>query len=80
MVVPGLALGNSSNISYLHVYGFEDSDLATIAQDTIQENIESGVTIQTGSIKILSADITQEGRFIILENTIYFEEISDVFE
>jgi len=80
MVVPGLALGNSSIISYLHIYGFEDSDLATIAQGTIRENIESGITVQTGSMKIDSANISQEGRFIILENIISIDEISAVFE
>jgi len=80
MVVPGLALGISSDISLLHVYEFEDSDLAARAQDTIHDSVESGTITQTGSIKIVSDSITQEGRFIILEDLISVEEIGDVLE
>ena len=80
MVVPGLAQGSNSDISLLHVYQFEDLDLAASALDTILTDVESGNITQTGSIKIVGDIITQDGRFIILEDLLPIEEIRDVFE
>lgn len=79
MVVPGLAQGSNSDISLLHVYQFEDLDLAASALDTILTDVESGNITQTGSIKIVGDVITQDGRFIILEDLLSIEEIRDVF-
>lgn len=79
VVLPGLAKVTSSDISLLQVYEFEDLDMAASALDTILTDAESG-NIQVGSIKIADDNITQDGRFIILEDLLPIEEIGDVFE
>jgi hypothetical protein len=80
MVVPGLAQGTGPDISFLHVYEFEDLDLAASALDTIHNNAVSGNITQTGSIKVVGDNITQDGRYIIIEDLLPIEEIGDIFE
>lgn len=80
MVVPGLAQGSSSAISLLHVYEFGDADSAAGGLEKIQENVDSGMMTQTGTITIVPDRITQEGSFIILDALISVEEIEDVLE
>lgn len=80
VVNPGLVQGTSSDFSLLQVYQFEDLDLASSALDTILRDAESGNTIQIGSIKVDGDVITQEERFIFLEDPLPIEEISDLFE
>ena len=79
-IVPGLAQGTGSDFSFLHVYEFEDHSSAKSALEIIQNNVESGDITQTGSVKISGDTITQDGRYIILEDLISIDEIGNVLE
>lgn len=80
MVVPGLTQGAGPEISLLHIYEFEDPESAASAMDTILSDVESGNTTQTGSIKILGEEVTQDGRYIILKDHLPVEKIGDLLE
>jgi len=80
LVIHALAKGTSSYLLLLQVYQFEDPDLAVKALDTIVAEIESGNTIQFGSMKMKGDRITQEGQFIIVEEFLPIEDIGMVFE
>jgi hypothetical protein len=80
LVIHALAKGTNSDLLLLQVYQFEAPDLAANALDTIVADIESGTTIQFGSMKIKGDTITHEGRFIIIEDFLPFEDIGMVFE
>jgi hypothetical protein len=80
LVIHALAEGTSTDLLLLQVYQFEDPDLAANALDTIVADIESGNTIQFGSMKIKGDTITHEGRFIIVEEFLPIEDIGLVFE
>ncbi len=80
LVIHALTQGPSPDLSLLQVYQFEDPDLAANAFDTIKADIESGDTIQFGSMKIKGETITQEGRFIIVEDSLPVEDLGKVFE
>lgn len=75
-----MALGTSSDLSLLQVYEFEDLDLAASDLDIILTDAESGNVTQTGRIKIGGDNVTQDGRFIVLEDLLPVEEIVGVFE
>jgi len=80
VVIPGLAQGTRADLSLLQLYQFEDLDLAANAIDTILAEEQDGNTIQIGSINIVGDNITQDGRFIIVEGTLTIEEIGEVFK
>lgn len=80
LVIHALAKGTSSDLLLLQVYQFEDPDLAANALDTIVSDIESGNTIQFGSMKMKGDTITNVGRFIIVEEFLPIEDIGMVFE
>jgi hypothetical protein len=80
VVIQGLAQGTSSDLSLLQVYEFEDLDLAANALDIILTDAESGNITQAGRIKIGGDNVTQDGRFIVLEDLLPIEEIVGVFE
>jgi hypothetical protein len=80
LVIHALAEGTPSDLLLLQVYQFEDLDLAADALDTITADIESGNTIQFGSMKIKGDTITQKGRFIFVEEYLPIEDIGMVFE
>ena len=80
VVVPGLALATGSEISILHIYAFENPDQAASALESIKIDLESGNITQTGSIKISGETVTQEGRYIIVEDLIPIGEIGILFE
>jgi hypothetical protein len=80
LVIHALAKGTGSDLLLLQVYQFEDPDSAANTLDTIITDIESGNSIQFGSMKIRGDSITQEGRFIIVEDFLPMEDIGKVFE
>ena len=80
LVIPALAQGIDSDLLLLQVYQFEDANLAANALETITADIESGNTTQFGSMKIRGDTITQDRRFIIIEDVLPIENIGSVFE
>lgn len=80
MIVPGLVQGSGSLVSFLHVYQFEEPGQAASALEIITGDAESGMITQTGSIKISGENITQDGRYVIIEEVLPAGEISAIFE
>jgi hypothetical protein len=80
LVIHSLAQGIDSDLLLLQVYQFEEADFAANALDTIKADIESGNTIQFGSMKISGDTITRDGRFIIIEDVLPIENIGSIFE
>jgi hypothetical protein len=80
MVVPGLAQGTGDELSFLHVYQFEEPDQAASALEIISGDAGRGNLSQTGSIKISGENISQEGRYVIIEERIPPGEIGAIFE
>jgi len=79
-VIQRLAQGTSSDLSLLQVYEFEDLDLVASDLDIILTDAESGNVTQTVRIKIGGDNVTQDGRFKVLEDLLPVEEIVGVFD
>jgi hypothetical protein len=80
VVIHALAPGPDSDLLLLQVYQFEDANFAEDALDTIVADIESGNTVQFGSMKIRGDKVSQDERFIIVEEVLPIENIGSVFE
>ena len=80
LVLYALAAGPGPDLTLLQVYQFEDPESAATALDTISADIESGLTVQFGSMKMKGETITQDGRFILVEDNLPVEDIGKLFE